>query len=611
MKTQETIRLNLAATIIAGVITSLLMLCGVSGRTGAASHVATALSIMPLLLAGLAAFYQYRYVMLPWRNTLGELAAKSATLQDTESTAPPTTRDDHLNQIRESLETASVQYKEIRKREMALIQHAVDVICVIDMECRIISVNPAARTVWGYKPEELKGRLITDFLETEDVKNTMKKMILGSEKSVGRMFFENRFRKKSGDVIDLLWSAHLSVSDQGLFCIAHDITERKRAERMLKDSEERIRTILQSLPAGVAVVNPDGKIGFMNKTALQLTGQSEESFGEQPAAGMFSFMANGPVPQGQTSASQPSVQPSGQPTTHPPVQDASFDCQITRASGEKFSAEASICNINWGTSTSTLVVFVDATTKLELEQAKREFVAMVSHDLRTPLTTISLVFSYLIDGLGGKLTEDGIELATKGLESSQRLVTLVKDLLDLEKMRAGKFVMEITAAFACDLIASAISSVEPYADTEQVELQSFCADEQCLCDGGRIIQVLINLIGNAIKYSPPQGKVVIETRGDDSFVTFTVTNRGRTIPADKLRTIFEKFEQVDAAAAEERKGTGLGLAISKTLVEQHGGKIWAESSAEEGTRFLFTLPAIPRQITRITGQYKKPVIKRS
>ena len=454
-----------------------------------------------------------------------------------------------------------------------LIQHAVDVICVIDLKCTILSVNPASRTVWGYSPDELIGKQVTDFLSSDDVKNTMK-AIVGAEKSIDRIFFENRFRKKSGAIVDLLWSAHLSASDRGLFCIAHDITDRKRAERLLKESEERIRSILETMPAGVAVINQNGTIEFMNKAALELTHYKRNESNTLQASRLFSFFND-------TSFEQLiGAQEFG----------ASRDCQIASSTGERFPAEASTCKLSWSESSACLVVFLDATIKYEVERTKREFFAMVSHDLRTPLTTISLIFSYLLDGLGGDLSKDATEFASRGFESCQRLMTLVQDLLDLEKMRAGKFVMDIVETSISEVISAAVSAVEPYAESQSISLSQELTELQCLCDGGRIIQVLINLLSNAIKFSVPDGTVYIVAQVEANHVKISVRNRGPVIAADKLSSIFEKFEQANSRGAEERRGTGLGLAISKTLVEQHGGKIWAESSEEAGTSFSFTLP---------------------
>ncbi len=583
MKTQETISLNIGATILAGLLSSLCILFMSPGAP-------LLLLASPFAFSVLAAFFQYRFVMKPWHKTLGDLLSKALNLQESASanpgTPPPsvaaieskskvgiTSSQNQLGLLRESIEIATERFKENRLRENALIQHAVDVICVIDLNAKLLSVNPASTSVWGYRPEELIGKQITDFLVSDDVKNTMK-ALLGAEKSIDKLYFENRFRKKTGEVVDLLWSAHLSATDRGLFCIAHDITERKRAEQMLRESEQRVRGILESLPAGVAVIVDNGKIEFMNQTALDLSGYATADSAKINAKDLIS------LPSGELFSPEKSLQ----------SPEASFDCIVTKVTGERFPAEASVRQLSWGKGKACLLIFLDATLKHEVEQAKREFVAMVSHDLRTPLTAISLIFSYLLDGLAGELTEDGVDFAKRGQNSCERLMNLVQDLLDLEKMRAGKFVMDRVETSIKEVVDASFETVKPYADAQGIALSQNVPDLKCLCDGGRIIQVLVNLLSNAVKFSTSGGTVHLGVKEDAERIVVQVSNRGRTISAEKLNSIFEKFEQADARGAVERKGTGLGLTISKTIIEQHNGKIWVESSDDLGTTFSFTLP---------------------
>lgn len=579
------------------------------GANSAMQSFALALVLAPLLFSLAAAFVQHRFVLKPWHEYLQDLIKTSARLEAANTPGQATSQtsaqsagankasgasslprakssesiadqpevsqslplSSSFKTLKKSMEVATEQIKDVRLREKALIQHAVDVICVIDLKCKILSVNPACVSVWGYRPEELVGAQITDFLVSDDVKNTMK-AIVGAEKSIDKIFFENRFRKKSGDLIDLLWSAHLSASDRGLFCIAHDITERKRAEQVLKENEQKVRRILEALPAGVAVVNKDGLIEFMNKAAYDLSGQPAETK-ELKACDIFSFYKGAAI--GQKDLLGGSV----------------FDCQIAKVNGERFPAEASLREFDWPSSSSCLVIFLDATMRHETEKAKREFVAMISHDLRTPLTSISLIFAYYLDGLGGKLNEDGVEFAEKGQESCQRLISLVQDLLDLEKMKAGKFKMEMRDTPLVDLVTSAVDALVPYADSHGISLSLNCDNVKAHCDGGRIIQVLINLVSNAIKFSLPEATVRIEVKDCRDSIAVSIANKGRSIAKDKLEAIFEKFEQANRGDETEKKGTGLGLAISKTIIEQHGGSIWAESSEADGTVFHFSIPS--------------------
>lgn len=586
MKPRETACLNLCATLVVGLVASLLMfLC--------AKTEPLFLAVVPLALAALAAFIQYKFVIRDLSRTLSDMAATAENLAAGEKLGASS--KDHFAVLKRALASASeksknaeqqmknaeqqvknaeLQMKNAEQREKALLQHAVDVICVIDLSGKLMSVNPASKSVWGYKPEDLVGKQITDFIVTEDVNTTMKSL-MGAEKSIDKIYFENRFRKKNEQIVDMLWSAHVSATDRGLFCIAHDITERKRAEQLLRESEERLRGILESLPAGVAVISADAQVEFMNQAALELTGYSRTELSDLKAGAIFGFFKNNFAANLKAGVV---------------ASESSFECLVIRNTGEGFPAEASTRSLVWNGLRACLVIFLDATLRHELERAKREFVAMVSHDLKTPLTSISLIFSSMLDGFCGDVNEQGVLYANRGKQSCDRLMMLVQDLLDLEKMKAGKWEMDIVETDVSELVNAAADAVERYAQAQQVELILDCPAVSCECDGGRIIQVLVNLIGNAIKFSYPDGKVKVSVQDGESYLRFSVSNHGRKIPLEKLKSIFEKFEQADARGVQERKGTGLGLAISKSIVEQHGGEIWAESSDEEGTRFSFTIP---------------------
>ena len=600
MKPKDSISLNMTATLLVGVISAITILVLPVLTSSNSTSMYYFLALLPILLASGAAYFQYRYVLKPSNNVLSELAATAQNLSETQRTADTkgSQQNDHFSVLRSSIAMAAEQIKDAQQREKTLVQHAADVICVIDLKGKLLSVNPASKSVWGYRPDELLGKQITDFIVSEDINNTMKSLV-GAEKSIDKIYFENRFLKKNGQTVDMLWSAHVSASERGLFCIAHDISERKRAEQLLRESEEKIRGILESLPAGVAVIGRNGQIEFLNQTASELLGRSSDflsdlstNLSRSPDSGGGAANAER-VPKNLNAEGifgffkgvfATNVR-NGQAV------EESFESQIVKNTGERIPVEVSTRPIAWaGTDIACLVIFLDATMKHELEQSKREFVAMISHDLRTPLTSIHLIFASMLDGFCGDINEQGMLFAERGKQACDRLILLVQDLLDLEKMKAGKWVMDMVETPLLGVLSAAVDAVTPFAQAQEVQISVDCPEISCYCDGGRIIQVLVNLIGNAIKFSFPEGTVQIVVSEKDSFVTLSVLNLGRKITSDKLKSIFEKFEQADAHGAIERKGTGLGLAISKSIVEQHGGEIWVESTDEEGTRFSFTIP---------------------
>jgi PAS domain S-box-containing protein len=226
----------------------------------------------------------------------------------------------------------------------------------------------------------------------------------------------------------------------------------------------------------------------------------------------------------------------------------------------------------------------------ELDQMKSAFVSNVSHELRTPLTAIKASADNMLDRLLGDLTEKQAGYLTRIKSNSDRLARLINDLLDLSTIEAGKINLRPTNVPMITLVKEAAESLRPAAIEKLIDLKVVCADPGLIAwaDRDKVIQVLINLIGNALKFTPPRGTVTVAvTKNDASWTQISVTDTGPGIPVEEVNKVFGRFYQVDRTG----KGTGLGLTISKALVEMHGGKIWVESEAGKGSTFYFTLPA--------------------
>lgn len=235
----------------------------------------------------------------------------------------------------------------------------------------------------------------------------------------------------------------------------------------------------------------------------------------------------------------------------------------------------------------------DITRRKEAEQVKNEFVSVVGHELRTPLTSIRGSLGLLEGGAMGEIPRAASEMLTTAVTNTDRLVRMVNEVLDIERIDSGEEEIETTTVPVADLVGQSIEVVRPVADEAAVTIDGEADEDLAVAaDADRIVQTLTNLLGNAIKFSPRGSTVRISTHGDGGTVVFTVADEGRGIPPDKLESIFERFSQVDSSDSRERGGTGLGLAIARRIVEQHGGRIWAESNGEAGARLTFTLPLV-------------------
>jgi signal transduction histidine kinase len=235
------------------------------------------------------------------------------------------------------------------------------------------------------------------------------------------------------------------------------------------------------------------------------------------------------------------------------------------------------------------------------EQLKDEFLSIVGHELRTPLTSIRGSLGLLAGGVLGELPEDAANMVAVAVLNAERLGRLVNDILDIERMAAGSLILEPSAVDAAELVEQSIQVVQTTADAAGVTLRSDTAAAlTVLADADRIVQALVNLLGNAVKFSPRGGVVTLTVSPHDDGALFSVRDYGRGVPADRLEAIFERFRQLDASDAREKGGTGLGLPIARGIVEQHKGRMWADSRAGEGSTFQFTLPLAgePRKLAR-------------
>lgn len=238
-----------------------------------------------------------------------------------------------------------------------------------------------------------------------------------------------------------------------------------------------------------------------------------------------------------------------------------------------------------------VVVFRDVTHRREIDRMKNEFLSVVSHELRTPLTSIRGSLGLLAGGQLGELPERAASLVGVAVQNSERLTRLINDLLDIERMDSGSAPMDVVTLDVHDLLEAAVEQIGGMATSVGVRVEVGTAVGRVLADEDRVIQTLMNLLGNAIKFSDPGEVVRVGAAVEGALVHFQVTDEGRGIPADKLESIFDRFEQVDSSDTRQRGGTGLGLTISKGIVERLGGHIWAESVLGLGTTVHFTLPA--------------------
>lgn len=247
-----------------------------------------------------------------------------------------------------------------------------------------------------------------------------------------------------------------------------------------------------------------------------------------------------------------------------------------------------------GAPAGRVFTYTDVTAEADLNRMKSEFVSMTSHELRTPLTSVHGALQLALAGAGNRIAAEDRELLEISLLSTERLVRLVNDLLDLSKLDAGRMPMTITTIRLPELLAETAAAMRGFAATRQMTVDVECAADAPAIEADRdqVSRVLANLLSNAVKYSPEGGRITLSAAAAGEAVEIAVADEGAPIPPDQVERLFMPFSRVGAQERQTTGGTGLGLALSRAIVTQHEGRIWVEQDERRGKRFVFRLPVV-------------------
>lgn len=243
------------------------------------------------------------------------------------------------------------------------------------------------------------------------------------------------------------------------------------------------------------------------------------------------------------------------------------------------------------------------TERSQLDNLKDEFVSTVSHELRTPLTSIRGALGLLSSGVIGDVDAKALNLLRIATTNTDRLIRLINDILDIERMESGRAPLQVRRCALRELCQQSIDTMSAMAEANKIRLELVPSTsttsgppEPLFFDGDsdRILQVLTNLLSNAIKFSPPESAVRIHAEATSDAILLKVSDEGRGIPSEKLDSVFERFQQVEPSDARQKGGTGLGLSICRSIVQQHSGSIWAQRNLGPGTTFYVMLPRVTR-----------------
>jgi PAS domain S-box-containing protein len=486
--------------------------------------------------------------------------------------------------------TAEAVLRESEARYRQLIESSLGVVLTHDMRGNLLSINRHAARNLGYEPEQLIGKNLASLMppdRTEPFHDYMETISReGEEEGLSYL------RHRNGEVRTVAYRNRLiQVEGRDPFVLSHgvDITTQTRTERQLQMLSRQSQSILESVGDGIYGLDTAGRCTVLNHAASSMFGySSQEVLGRSMHALVHHTRADG--------------------LPYPPEDCPILQCLRTmrpiRVNNDLFWRKDGTCfpvsytanpQLDDGKPVGVVVAFQDVTERQALDRMKDEFISTVSHELRTPLTSLRAALGLVVSGSLADKPEKQNQMLDMAVSNTERLSRLVNDILDLERIDAGKLQMECLDCDVEKLLRKAAELMTLSAQKVGVAIETSPTDLQVWADPDRILQTLTNLIGNAIKFSPSGTVVRLGARPEDNgFVRITVCDEGRGIPADKAEVIFERFQQVDASDSREMGGTGLGLAICKSIVTQHGGRIWVESQLQRGSCFHFTLPSQSR-----------------
>ncbi len=365
--------------------------------------------------------------------------------------------------------------------------------------------------------------------------------------------------------------------------------ERKRFQQRLKESEELFSQLADNIKEVFWVASPSlDQCLFLSPAYEDVWGFSREALYDNPAAYMKSVVKE------DRQKVLDHVQPQNLGSTGSEIEYRMLtpDGQIRWIWSRAFPIKDKNGNL-----VRLCGIAHDITERKEMEKRVSEFYSTVSHELRTPLTSIRAALGLIEGGSAGDMTEKAGQLTHIARIESDRLIRLINDILDIRKIEAGKLELKKELVWPHELIEDTFNSMQAVASEHKVDLvQNIVEELPLLVDRDRVVQVLTNLVSNAIKFSDAHKQVHISVTRTDHSLRFSVLDSGPGIPENQLHKLFGLFQQLDSSDSRPRGGTGLGLAISKAIVEQHGGTISVDSTVGKGSTFWFDLPEKARPV---------------
>jgi PAS domain S-box-containing protein len=482
----------------------------------------------------------------------------------------------------------SASLRDSERHERALLDNVDEGLVSISDVGIIELFNPAAERMFGYRSEEVVGKnvsmLMPEPYHSEHDGYLGRYLHTGQAKIIG-IGREVKGLRSDGGVfpMDLRISEFFLGGRRQFIASIRDITERKRITEALRASELQLRQITDAVPALIACLDLEQRFCFHNKAYEEVFGLSFRQINGHTLAEVLGPQIYGGVQDKveEVLRGYPVRYERDQMTSQGKLRSYAF--QFLPRYGEGADEGRVIGFFSMGT---------DITELKRIDRMKTEFVSTVSHELRTPLTSIRGSLGLIAGGVAGELPEAVKSLVGIAKNNCERLIRLINDILDSEKIESGKMRLDLQVVNIRQLVRQTLAANEGFAGQHRVKvlLQAPDASLQVRIDSDRMTQVLTNLLSNAVKFSPPESAVEVKVFRVTQQVRVEVADHGPGIPEEFRSRIFQKFSQADSSDSRQKGGTGLGLNISRALIEKMGGQIGFSSEVGAGTTFFFELP---------------------
>jgi len=505
--------------------------------------------------------------------------------------------------------TESKRVAGVQAQFSAIIESSSDAIMSKTLDGIVTSWNPAAEKMFGYSAQEMIGQPMALLIPPERI-DEEPPILAKVRRGEHIEHFETMRRRKNGEIFPI--SVTVSpIRDRagniiGASKIARDITERNQNIQAQHENETRLAAILDNVLDGIITINEQGSVESFNLSAEHIFGYTED----EVVGRNIKMLMPEPYHSEHDGYLRNYVT-----TGIKKIIGSGRQVIGRRCDGTTFPMDLAVSEMQLDDKRLFTGIVRDITERVKVERMKSEFISTVSHELRTPLTSIRGSLGLIAGGVAGELPPQAKALVDIAHKNSERLILLVNDILDMEKIEAGKMEFSLASIGLTALLRQALEGNRAYAEQYQVryELTGDLPELKVNVDANRMQQVLANLLSNAAKFSPSGDAVGVSVKLDGQRVRIAVSDHGSGISEQFRSQIFEKFAQADSSATRNKGGTGLGLSITRAMVEQMGGRIGFDSTPNVLTTFWVEFPVwqetlIPEPLARQTGQNRRVLI---